>query len=168
MLFLECIRLKNELILCAIAHNSWYLLKDVDPSIINQHRAWLYRKDIHVMKTNQGMSGRACIHSNIVTAAMWICAFNLEAYDINEAFVFRGFVLQNCTLYTFKKNEVPIWSPHFISQIPLLQLYLLRPIIEYYCDFVFYWPHLESWPPGQFLAKQYRHVCTIYRHGMYR
>jgi hypothetical protein len=35
-------------------------------------------------------------------------ALDLEAFDINEAFLFRGFVLQICTLYILKKNEAPI------------------------------------------------------------
>ncbi len=46
-------------------------------------------------------------------------ALYLEAFDMNEALLFRSFVLRICTLYTVKK-EAPIGSPHFISQIPLI------------------------------------------------
>jgi hypothetical protein len=65
MWFLEHIRPKYELILCAIAHNSGYLLNENDSSIKIQQIAWLYRKDIHVMKTNQCSGGGACIYSNM-------------------------------------------------------------------------------------------------------
>ena len=48
-------------------------------------------------------------------------ALDFEALDVNEALNFRGFDLSFCTLYIIKKNEALIWSPHFISRIPLLK-----------------------------------------------
>ncbi len=46
-------------------------------------------------------------------------ALDLEAFDINEAFIFRGFVLQNCTLYT-KKKLSPHLKPSFHFPDPII------------------------------------------------
>ncbi len=48
---------------------------------------------------------------------------DLEALDIKVALDFRAFVLQSCTSYTIKKNEVHNRRPHFISRIYLLLLW---------------------------------------------
>ena len=76
------------------------------------------------MKTNQCSGGDACIYSNMATDStrtiLRIVALDSEGFDIKKALIFRGFVLQNCTLYSFKKNEGLKRSPYFISRIPLL------------------------------------------------